>query len=352
MAKNITVNLKHDSYDIKIKKGIINNLGDELKLIYPGKKIFIITDKNVNRYYGENIKKSLNDAGFITDGLVLPAGEAVKSHDTLVVIYKQMLDFKLNRGELVIILGGGVMGDLGGFAAATFLRGINYIQIPTSLIAQTDSAIGGKVAINLPWGKNLIGSIFQPKAVYIDTELLNTLPEENFTDGMAEVIKYGCIKDSDLFKKLMSYKDYKDVKDNIEEIVYTCCDIKKNIVKADEKDFGERMKLNFGHTYGHAIEKYYNFEKYSHGQAVAIGMSYITNISERIGITQKGACQQLTDILRKYKLPINIEKEDNKDILKSIELDKKNINNSLKIILLKNIGESIIYDTSSSFFEQ
>ena len=307
MKKNLFVDLKENSYNILIEKGLLNKLGEELKNIYFGEKIFIITDENVDKYYGSKVKDELDKIGYKTRKMVLAPGEKTKSFSTLPSIYNELLDFKLTRKELIITLGGGVIGDLGGFVASTFLRGVSFIQIPTSLLAQVDSSVGGKVAVDLEKGKNLVGSFYQPKAVFIDPDVLNTLPEKFYKDGMAEVIKYGCIKDRDFFYMLKSLKSREEVMNNIEDILYKCCYIKKSVVERDEKDLGERMLLNFGHTLGHAIEKYYNFTGYSHGEAVAIGMYNISLKSEDEGITEKGVAEEIKEILINYDLPYKVK---------------------------------------------
>lgn len=351
MKRNLFVDLKENSYNILIEKGLLSKLGEELKKIYFGEKIFIITDENVDKYYGDKVKDELDKAGYKTRKMVLTPGEETKSFSTLPSIYNELLDFKLTRKELIITLGGGVIGDLGGFAASTFLRGVSFVQIPTSLLAQVDSSVGGKVAVDLEKGKNLVGSFYQPKAVFIDPDVLNTLPKKFYKDGMAEVIKYGCIKDRDFFYMLKSLKSREEVMNNIEDILYKCCYIKKSVVERDEKDLGERMLLNFGHTLGHAIEKYYNFTGYSHGEAVAIGMYNISLKSEDEGITEKSVSEEIKEILINYDLPYEVDIKDNNKIIDTISLDKKNIGNVLKVILLKSIGESIIYDTTSDFFK-
>lgn len=351
MRKELHLDLKENSYDIIIEKGLLNNLGNEVKKIYDGKKIFILTDKNVDKFYGDKVENVLINAGFSVRKLVLEPGEATKSFNTLPVIYNELLDFKLTRKELFITLGGGVIGDLGGFAASTFLRGVPFVQIPTSLLAQVDSSVGGKVAVDLPQGKNLVGSFYQPKAVFIDPNVLETLSDKFYKDGMAEVIKYGCIKDREFFYMLKGLKNREDVMNHIEEIVHNCCFIKKTVVEKDEKDLGERMLLNFGHTLGHAVEKYYKFTGYSHGEAVAIGMYNISLMSEAKGITEKGVAEDIKEILINYGLPYNLQIDDNDAIIDTISLDKKNIGNTLKIILLNSIGDSIIYNTTPDFFK-
>ena len=195
----LKIDLIKRSYPIIIEKGLINNIQYKIKELYKGKKIFILTDDNVNNYYGNKIVDSLKAEGYDVKLMALEAGEHSKSFSTLPKIYNEMLDFKLTRSDIVITLGGGVIGDIGGFAASTYLRGIKFIQVPTSLLAQVDSSVGGKVAVDLPRGKNLVGSFYHPIAVFIDPEVLNTLSDEFFTDGMAEVIKYGCIKDREVF---------------------------------------------------------------------------------------------------------------------------------------------------------
>lgn len=351
MGKKLHVDLKENSYDIFIEKGILNLLGEKIKDIYTGEKIFVITDANVNKHYGDKLKDSLEKVGFTTKFMVLDPGEETKSFNTLPSIYNELLDFKITRKDLIITFGGGVIGDLGGFAASSFLRGVPFIQVPTTILAQVDSSVGGKVAVDLERGKNLVGSFYQPKAVYIDSEVLNTLSDKFYRDGMAEVIKYGCIKDREFFYKLKSLKNRTEVMDNIEDIIYNCCLIKKTVVEIDERDLGERMLLNFGHTLGHAVEKYYNFTGYSHGEAVAIGMYNISLESERRGLTKKGVSGEIKDILINYGLPYEVDLEDNQSIVDTIALDKKNLGKILKVILTTDIGESIIYDTTPEFFK-
>ncbi|MCC0643187.1 MULTISPECIES: 3-dehydroquinate synthase [unclassified Clostridioides] len=352
MEEKLLVNLKENSYNIFIKKSILKNIGKEIKKIYSGNKIFIVTDENIAKLYLDEVKNNLIESGFETRVIILEAGEETKSFNTLPKIYDSLLDFKLTRKDLIITLGGGVIGDLGGFTAATFLRGVNFIQIPTSLLAQVDSSVGGKVGVDLERGKNLVGSFYQPKAVFIDPDVLSSLPEKFYRDGMAEVIKYGCIKDKTFFNKLVNLKNREEVMQHIEYIIHKCCLIKKTVVEADEKDLGDRMLLNFGHTLGHAIEKHYNFTGYTHGEAVGVGMYKITLESEKRGITKQGTSELIKSILINYDLPYEVELGDNKSIIDTISLDKKNLGDTLKIILLKDIGESIIYDTTSKFFQE
>ncbi|WP_294131270.1 3-dehydroquinate synthase [uncultured Clostridium sp.] len=347
----LKVDLKDRSYSIIIEKGLINRVSEEIRKVYKGKKIFIITDDNVNKYYGDKISNELKGSDFEVKLLSLKPGEETKNFNTLPIVYNELLDFNLTRSDLIIALGGGVIGDLAGFVASTYLRGVDFVQIPTSLLAQVDSSVGGKVAVDLDRGKNLVGSFYHPKCVLIDPEVLNTLEDRFFIDGMAEVIKYGCIKDKEFFDYLEKMENNKQLINNMEVVIHKCCDIKRQVVENDEKDKGERMLLNFGHTLGHAIEQHYNYTKYSHGEGVAIGMYVISKISEEKGLTKKGTSQRIKDILVKYNLPyeldVNIE-----ETLEAINLDKKKLGNDLNIIILKEIGSSEIYKTTAEFLKE
>ncbi|WP_297635474.1 3-dehydroquinate synthase [uncultured Clostridium sp.] len=348
--KRLFVDLKENSYEILIEKGILGRVGTLIKDVFKEGKIFIITDENVDTHYGKKVEDSLLNEGFIVDKVVLKPGEETKSFNTLPLLYNKLLDFKLTRKDLIITLGGGVVGDLGGFVASTFLRGIPFIQIPTSLLAQVDSSVGGKVAVDLERGKNLVGSFYQPKMVLIDPEVLNTLEDRYFRDGLGEVIKYGLIRDENLYGNLKNYSGKEEVLEHIEEIIYKCCNIKRIIVERDERDLGERMVLNFGHTIGHAVEKYYDFKEYTHGECVAIGMYNILKLSEVKGISKNIYSNELKELLIKYKLPYEVE-VDNKEILETITLDKKNMGKVLKAIIVKEIGKGEIYDTTVEFFK-
>ncbi|WP_432662899.1 3-dehydroquinate synthase [Wukongibacter baidiensis] len=338
----LEVNLPQKQYSIIIERGILGNIGGEIKKIYRGKKIAIITDSNVKALYGKEIINSLNEHDFETKIIVIEPGEKSKSLDVAKDIYEELLAFEITRGDMIIAFGGGVVGDLAGFVASTLLRGIPFIQIPSSLLAQIDSSVGGKVAVNLPQGKNLVGSFYHPEVVFIDPELLKTLDKRFLYDGMAEVIKYGCIRDKGLFEKLMKIKDEEEFFDNMEEIIQSCCTIKRDIVERDEKDTGERMLLNFGHTIGHAIEKHFGYKKYTHGEAVAMGMYNITKKSEELGITDEGTAKLIEEIIIKYNLPFEMPETNKEKIIGAIGLDKKNKGDNLNIVLLHRVGESFI----------
>ncbi len=339
--KILQVNLKDKVYQVYIKRGIIKELGKLLKNISQAEKIVIITDQKVNSIYGEKVLKILDSEGFDTYLIEIEPGEKSKSLTTLCEVYSQLVNFKVSRKDIILTLGGGVVGDLGGYAAATFLRGVPYVQVPTSLIAQVDSSIGGKVAVDLPHGKNLIGSFYHPEAVFIDPDFLDTLDAREFSSGMAEVIKYSCLKDSQLFQELMSLNE-NQLLDNIEKIIFKCLNIKKHIVEKDANDHGCRMVLNFGHTLGHAIEKYFHYSRYAHGEAVAIGMYQITKNSEQLGLTKAGTSHKLKESLQKFSLPYEMPSSNAAKIIEAIALDKKNKGESIDIVLLSSIGKAFI----------
>lgn len=345
----LTVNLGKNSYPIFIENGIIKKSGEHISQIFSGQKIMIVSDDNVFPLYGQQVMDSLKD--YECHSLVLPHGEPTKNFQSLPKIYTAMLDAKLTRSDLVIALGGGVIGDLAGFAAASYLRGIKLVQIPTSLLAQVDSSVGGKVAVDLPQGKNLVGAFYQPKMVLIDPDVLNTLPEHFIKDGMGEVIKYGCIKDGSLFDRLCAHSSFEDLKPELPEIIARCVDIKRIVVEADQFDTGERMLLNFGHTLAHTIEQYYNYERESHGEAVGIGMYQITRMAEEKGLTAPGCADQIKKALEIYGLPSSCGLPVT-DLTKAITLDKKNLNGKLNVVLLKELGSSYVYPTDISFFNK
>lgn len=350
--KTLNINLKDKNYKILIGKGLRNKIKNILDENFKFKKVAIITDENVYKIYGKEIKQQLLSGNKKVEFIILKPGEKTKSFNILPEVYNKLLDFKITRSDLIIALGGGVIGDLAGFVSATFLRGIKFIQIPTTLLAQVDSSVGGKVAVDLDKGKNLVGAFYHPELVIIDVDVLNSLDNRVFYDGMAEVIKYGCIRDEKLFNTLMNFNCKNDLMNSMEDIIYTCCDIKRQFVENDEKDTGERMILNFGHTIGHAIEKYYNYEKYTHGESVAIGMYLITKLSEYKGYTDINESNKIKKILIKYNLPCDINLEKFDDLLETISLDKKNLDNVLNLILLNKIGDAKIVKSSLEFFQE
>lgn len=344
----LVVDLKEHSYPIYIERGLLDQAAEKIREIYFGKKIMVISDDQVYSYYGERLLKKLSET-YECMSIVIPHGEPSKSILTLPGIYKELSNAQLSRTDLIVALGGGVVGDLAGFVAATYLRGIPFVQIPTSILAQVDSSVGGKVAVDLPEGKNLVGAFYQPKMVLIDPDVLKTLPERYAIDGMGEVIKYGCIKNAELFEKLESYGSFETMNEHIEEVIGTCVDIKRQIVEEDEFDTGERLLLNFGHTLAHAIEQYYHYERESHGEAVAIGMYQITKIAEAKGLTKVGTAERIRKVLEAYHLPVKMDVPMEK-LIGAMKLDKKNLGNKLKVVLIHEIGDAYVYPTEVEFF--
>lgn len=341
----IKVNLGAKSYNIEIAAGLLDEAGAKIRSLSKAQRAAIISDSNVDALYGARLQKALDGSGFAVTRIVFPAGEKSKCLAELAKIYDRLAEAGITRSDLVVALGGGVTGDLGGFAAATFLRGVDYVQIPTSLLAQIDSSVGGKVAVDLPAGKNLVGNFYQPKLVLIDTELLKTLPVRFLHDGLAEAIKYGCIRDEALFEKIAAMRDDDDLLANIGGIVERCCAIKAEIVEHDEFDTGERMVLNFGHTIGHAVEKCCGFTDFTHGEAVGIGMALLTKQTERLGLTELGTAEKITSVLQKYNLPVDANYAD-AELLQAVGMDKKKSGSSITLIILKKIGASFLQKTS------
>lgn len=343
------------SYDITIEKGILSRCGQEIRKVYNGSQVCVITDSNVAPLYLGKVTASLKEAGFQVKTMAFAAGEKSKNMETLVSLYDGMLSplpFPMTRGGLVVALGGGVVGDMVGFAAATLFRGIPFVQIPTTLLAQVDSSVGGKVAVDLKQGKNLAGAFYQPKAVLIDPETLDTLPDRVFQDGLAEVVKYGVSGDERLFSLLESCKDRQELMTHMEEIVYTCCDAKRTIVERDEKDTGDRMLLNFGHTLGHAYEKLGNYEVYMHGEAVSCGMVKILAIGEEQGFTEKGTADRVKALLSRFGLPVEPEAISPEALRQVLAYDKKGNGGTLTVVLCRKMGESFLHPMEKSEFSR
>lgn len=349
--KEVYVDLGSRSYTIYIENGLRHRFLDYIRPFAKGKRIFILTDENVYQHYGLYLKQQLS-TDFQVGINILPAGEQTKDFANLQPIFEELLAFGLTRSDLLIALGGGVIGDLTGFIAAFYLRSIDFIQIPTSLLAQVDSSVGGKVGVDLVQGKNVVGAFYQPKTVLIDPEMLETLSDHFFNDGMAEVIKYGCIKDRKLFELLEELGNRSAVMKQIEDIVHICCDIKRQVVEDDERDLGERLKLNYGHTLGHALEAATSYQVYSHGQAISIGMVAANQLAIAAELLEKTEAIRIENLLKAFQLPVCVNTDLLQSALPFIAADKKNLDNQLNIILLDEIGHSLIYPSSSSIYNQ
>ena len=331
------------SYDIHIERGLLKKAGEMIRTVFTGERAAIITDSNVEKLYAEILEDSLHTAGFMTKRIVFPAGEKSKNLHGLELLYDGLLSsesFTLTRTDLVIVLGGGVAGDMGGFAAGSILRGVPFIQIPTTLLSQVDSSVGGKVAIDLKQGKNLAGLFYQPKMVLIDSDTLDTLPDRVFFDGMGEVIKYGMIREPALWRLLEQVKGREALNPYMDEIIYTCCNCKRKIVEQDEHDTGERMLLNFGHTIGHAYEKLGNYEKFMHGEAVCCGMYSILRVGEQHGLTPPGLAARMREMLTGQGMQWDAGEVSEEALVQALAFDKKGSGGTIRPVFCRDVGES------------
>ena len=335
--ETLHVHLGARSYDICNEPGLLDRCGALAAPLLHGKRCFVVTDSNVAPLYGQRVLDSLRDAGLEPRLLTVPAGEASKSPAMLAELWEQLAAGGVTRADSIVALGGGVVGDLAGFAAATMLRGIDYVQVPTTLLAQVDSSVGGKVAVDLEAGKNLAGAFYQPRLVLMDAEVLNTLPDRVFSDGMAEVIKYGCIQNADLFARLERLGSRAAVMAEITGITTACCDLKRQLVEQDERDTGLRMLLNFGHTLGHVYEKAYHYERYTHGEAVAAGMVAAARLGCRLGYTEDGVEARIAALLAAFGLPTEISVT-RADCEATMRLDKKALDGDIRFIFLRQLG--------------
>ena len=339
--KIVTVNASQ-SYNIIVGTGLLSKIGAYASEIRTGGKAAIISDTNVWPIYGEVVTNSLIDAGIEPVFFVFSAGESSKNAYTYLDILNFLAENHITRSDWIIALGGGVVGDISGFSAATYLRGISYIQIPTSLLAMVDSSVGGKTAIDLPVGKNLVGAFKQPKLVLCDVDVLQTLPPEWFLDGCAEVIKYGMLYDAELIKSLLTTgPDF-----NREEIIAKCVCFKRDVVQEDEFDNGARQKLNFGHTIGHSIEAHSNFT-ITHGNAVAAGMAIVTKAAANAGLCSEETYQTLLTLLQRFALPTTTDYSID-DLYKSALSDKKRSGGTVNLIMPRQIGFCDIIPTPVS----
>ncbi len=332
--KCITVNASQ-AYPIYIERGLLGRCGALLREHTKAQTAAVITDDNVDRLYGEAVTASLKNNGFHVVKMVFPHGEASKCSATLQQIYDFLCENSITRTDCLVALGGGVVGDITGFAAATFLRGLDYFQLPTSLLAQVDSSVGGKTAIDLPGGKNLVGAFKQPAAVLCDIDALQTLPEKFFSDGMGEVIKYGMIRSAELFECLEKHTPV-TIWNDMDEIISACIDIKRQVVENDEFDTGERMILNYGHTLGHAVESYYHYETYTHGSAVAAGMCMMAEKTCSAAVYQR-----LCRCVEAYGLPSAVPVP-MAELVPLCGKDKKRASAALRFIVCETVGNAQI----------
>lgn len=345
----IPVNLPQNSYQIAIAPDSLSQLGQYLSPLKLGKKILLISNPEIFADYGQAASNSLEEAGFAVAYHLIPAGEIHKNLEAIAKIYDAALEHRLERDSTLVALGGGVIGDMTGFAAATWLRGINFVQVPTSLLAMVDASIGGKTGVNHPKGKNLIGAFYQPRFVLIDPQVLKTLPAREFRAGMAEVIKYGVIWSVDLFRQLEAAASLDELGSLTEALLITilsrCCQAKVDVVTKDEKEAGLRAILNYGHTIGHALESLTGYDKLNHGEAVALGMVAAGKIATRLQLWSDQEAERQDVLIAKAglptKIPANLEAD---EIIEALQADKKVKSGKVRFILPQQIGKVVITD--------
>ncbi len=338
----VNVPLGGRSYEIKIGPGLLSRLGNECARLKLGRRCGILTDKNVGPRYGKKTQQALRAAGFEPVLITVPAGETAKSLKTVQSCYDQLAAQRLERSSFLVALGGGVVGDLAGFVAASYLRGIAFVQVPTTLLAQVDSSVGGKVGVNLAAGKNLVGAFYQPKLVLCDLDTLRTLPSREFRAGLAEVIKYGIIYDAGFFKMLerklpaILKRDGK----TLAEVVARCCEIKADVVGQDETESGLRAILNFGHTIGHGLEAISRYGKYLHGEAISIGQVAAAGLSAEVLGFPAPHVTRIAELFRRLGLPttVKLSAEQKRKLVGAMRLDKKVSGGEIKFVLARKIG--------------
>jgi len=339
----VKVQLDRRSYDVKIGPGLLGQLGRECARLGLGRRCAIITDTNVRPRFGGAVRRSLEQVGFDPVLITVPAGERSKGLKTVEACSDQLAAHRLERKSFVVALGGGVVGDLAGFVAASYLRGIAFVQVPTTLLAQVDSSVGGKVGVNLKAGKNLVGAFYQPRLVLCDLETLGTLPLREFRAGLAEVIKYGIIYDGELFERLERDMPKLLRRDpgTLATVVARCCEIKAEVVGKDEHEGGLRAILNFGHTIGHALEAISSYSKYLHGEAISIGQVAAAWLSSEILGLPRRDVDRIRELFERAGLPVEVKltHQQRRQLLAAMRLDKKVSGGEIKFVLARRIGK-------------
>lgn len=334
-------------YEVRIGRGLLPEIGKQIGVIPGVRRVLVVSDDRVFPLYGDTVLKSLTEAGYETDSFVFANGEASKNLSVFGELLTKLCDAGITRDDLLVALGGGVTGDLAGFAAATYRRGIPFVQVPTTLLAAVDSSVGGKTAVDLPNGKNQVGAFYQPELVICDPDTLATLPEIEYRNGCAEIIKYGVLDGEELFSKLSE----KPVSEQFEEVIERCVSIKRDYVEADEFDRGLRMFLNLGHTIGHAVEACSDFT-IPHGQGVAIGMAAIARASVENGLCSEETASRIIELLKKYSLPTEMPEYPVTKLAQAAGSDKKNTGASMRLVIPQGIGNCIVHKIPASEFPE
>ncbi|MBF2062856.1 MAG: 3-dehydroquinate synthase [Calothrix sp. C42_A2020_038] len=349
MACTINVNLPQQSYEIVIAPSTLGQIGEYMSRLKLGNKVLVVSNPTVFEIYGQPVVNSLQSREYEVSTCILPDGESYKNLDSIKIIYDACVENRLERSSTMVALGGGVIGDMTGFAAATWLRGINFVQVPTTLLAMVDSSIGGKTGVNHPQGKNLIGAFYQPKFVLIDPEVLQTLPDREFRAGMAEVIKYGVIWDADFFAQMEATTGLDNIKaispELLETILRLSCQAKADVVGKDEKEAGLRAILNYGHTIGHAVESLTGYTKVIHGEAVGIGMVAAGNLAAELGMWTHTETERQNHLIEKAGLQTHLPSNLDIDaIIDALQIDKKVKAGKVRFVLPTQIGKVEITD--------
>lgn len=343
--RQITVNLPNNRYTLHIASSALQGLPEVIKGVTRS-KVLVVTDDTVKGLYGQQVVDLLNEANIEHRMLSLPAGEPTKSFKGLEQIYATLAEGGYTRSDALIALGGGVIGDLTGYAAATWQRGMKLIQVPTTLLSQIDSSIGGKTAINTPWGKNLVGAFKQPDAVVIDTDVLSTLSDEDFAGGMAEMIKTACLTKGVDMDTIIEAGGRQGIAPLLPKLIADCCDYKRQIVEEDELDKGTRMLLNLGHTLAHALEPMGDWVRWTHGQAVSLGLIRILRCAEAEGLTEIGTAKVIKEALEAYGLPTQWPGVPEAEVMAILKRDKKVAEGAIALSLIKAIGDPFLYTVS------
>ncbi|MDI6791799.1 MAG: 3-dehydroquinate synthase [bacterium] len=346
----VKVSLGERSYHIHIEPGLMGRAGEVVRSLGLNQRVVVITNPKVGGLYLSPLKEGLEKAGLTVESIEVPDGEEYKNLEVTRSLYNELLSCRLDRRTPVIALGGGVIGDLSGFVAATFMRGLPFIQVPTSLLAQIDSSVGGKVGVNLPQAKNMVGSFYQPSVVIIDPLALKTLDERELMAGLAEIVKYGVIRDEAFFAWLENnWAGILDLEpEALSHIIARSCQIKADVVSLDEREAGERAILNYGHTIGHALESLTDYKCFRHGEAVAIGMIAASWIANELGLLSESEVRRQIDILQRIGLPTTFSGIDSQEIIKTLALDKKVLGGEVRFILPAQIGRVIIKSAIST----
>lgn len=347
--RTIQVELGGRSYPVIIKNGIINDIGPGLMDMGFSGRAAVVTNPVVEGFYGKAVAGSLKAAGFDVTVITLPDGEEHKTLENVSAIYDRLINYRMERLSPVVALGGGVIGDMAGFAAATYLRGVPLVQVPTTLLSQVDSSVGGKTAVNHPAGKNLIGAFYQPKAVFIDPDTLRTLSERELRAGLAEVVKYGIIWDKDFFEFLeKNAGNLLKIGAEMTFAIETSCLVKAGVVAKDETENDLRAILNFGHTFGHAVEKVAGYGAFRHGEAVAIGMALAARLSARLGLCVKGLDERVSALLVSIGLPVSLPDLPPDALIAAMKHDKKVVGGAMRFVLVKGLGKVFLQDVNEA----